>query len=222
MNGIDCDCTERICTFEDYIDALRWLWKNENSYRTLITDTCDWLEELIFQSVAKEFAVKLNRPIDYVEDIGYGKGYEAVESRWRQVIDATTYLWERGYHVVFTCHSKIAKFKSPEGESYDYYAPSINDKGSDIICQWCDEVLFAKYRTVTRKVDEGFGTKRNIAIGQTERILCTQESPSHVGKNRLGLPAEMSLDFAEFEPFIGNINGMVVSGSSKKKVQQDG
>ena len=216
VNGLNCDSTERIKDLGGYIAAISWAITNENSYQTIITDTCDWVEKLIFKAVAEEAGKKT------IEDIGYGKGYEAVERCWRRIIDGLAMLWESGRHIVFTCHSKIAKFRSPEGDSYDYYSPAIHEKGSDILCQWCDEVLFAKYRIITRSVDEGFGNKRNIAIGQTERILCTQESPSHVGKNRLGLPAEMSLDFSDFMPFVGNINGLVVSGSSKKKVQDNG
>lgn len=214
-NNIECDSTERITTLEAYHGALAHVINNETEYQSIITDTVDWLEKLIFTHVAGLAGKKT------VEEIGYGKGYEMVELQWRRLITGWSMIWESGRHLVFSCHSKISKFKQPEGEAYDYYSPAIHDKGSEIICQWCDEVLLAKYKVGTRQIDEGFGTKRNIAYGG-ERVLCTQEAATHVAKNRLGLPPEMSLDFSEYQEFIGNINGLVTNGSSKKKVVNNG
>jgi len=209
VGGIDVDATERRTELAEVIGDVSWLIQNENPYRTIVIDTADWLEKLIFSEVAKK-AGKTT-----VEEIGYGKGYELVEHNWRRLLNGLTMLWASGRHIIFVCHSKVAKYKNPDGDSYDYHAPAMHDKGSEIVQQWCDEVLFCHYRTLTRTVEEGYGNKRAIAVGGTERFICCQEAATHVAKNRLGMPAEIPMSFEEYAKFLGNINGLVINGSSK-------
>lgn len=216
LNDLEIDSTPRIKTLEEMHGAMSWLIQNPNDYQTIVIDTLDWLEKLIFTHVAAKAGKQT------IEEIGFGRGYEQVEANWRRIITGLSLMWDAGRHIVMTCHSKIAKYKPPEGESYDYHSPSLHDKGSDIMCQWCDEVLFCKYKVHTRTIDEGFGARRNIAVGGTERVMMTQEAATHVAKNRLGLPAEIAADFAIIREAMGDIRGMVNEGSSKRKVPANG
>lgn len=216
INDLDVHSTKRYTTLEEFHGCLSDLIRQEHEYETIVIDTLDWLEKLIFTHVAKQ----ANK--NCVEEIGFGKGYEQVEHNWRRIINGLSMLWDRGLHIVMTCHSKIAKFKQPEGESYDYHSPALHDKGSEIMCQWCDEVLYGRYRVVTRSIDEGFGARRNIAIGGSERVIMTQEAATHVAKNRLGLPTEIPADFEVMREKMGDLRGLINNGSSKRKVPANG
>ncbi len=222
-NDLDVDSTARLTTLDAVIGSMSWLIQNENDYETIVIDTLDWLEKLIFTHVAAEYGRKAGKQnITCVEEIGFGKGYEMVEHNWRRIINGLSMLWDSGRHIVMTCHSKVAKYKPPEGESYDYHSPALHEKGSDIMCQWCDEVLYAHYKVHTRTVEEGFGAKRNIAIGGTDRVIQTQEAATHIAKNRLGLPKEIPAEFSVIEAAMGDLRGLVNNGSSKRKVANNG
>lgn len=237
LGDIECDKTDRLTDFGDIVTAISWLCTEPHKYQTVVIDTADWLEKLVFRAVAKDKGKAT------IEDIGFGKGYDGAAEKWQFLISGLTHLWRqpcdqfpngRGMHVVFTCHLKIAKFADPAGETYNYYSPDLNEKGSGCICQWCDEVLFATTKVYTITKDEGFGSKRTIAVDSDQRILLTHESPSRVAKERLGLAPEVpfSLPF-DFDGIIGkhlrtslavagNISGVVVEGSSKSESKKAG
>ncbi len=68
--------------------------------------------------------------------------------------------------------------------------PRLHRLASQVIQEWCDEVLFATFKVYTKQTDEGFDRKRSQGIGTGERIIRTVERPAHVAKNRLNLPEE--------------------------------
>jgi len=233
VGDLDVESTDVIRSVTEFVGCLVHL--AESPYETIVVDTADWLEKLIFAEVAGAAGKKT------IDDIGFGKGYQAVELRWKEIIDGFTYLWLQGRHVVMTCHETIEKFTNPEGDSYNYWRPSLHLKGSGCVTEWCDEVLFVRYRTNTIQKDEGFGTKRAIAIGGKERFIVANKSAACEAKNRLGMPDELPATFeslAHFMPAVergeqvaqpapeppkpkGNIAGVVAEGSSKAKIRQE-
>lgn len=231
IGDLDCDSTGVIRSVSEFYQWLMHLV--ETDYETIVIDTADWLEKLIFAEVAAEANKKT------IDDIGYGKGYQSVELKWKSLFDGFAFLWGQNRHIVFTCHEMIEKFVNPEGDSYNYWRPSLHVKGSGCVTEWCDEVLFLRYRTNTITKEEGFGAKRAVAIGGKERFMCCTKSAAHEAKNRLGMPDELPPTFESIarylppvqfqgkrlaaavesgKPAKGNITGIVRDGSSKSNV----
>jgi hypothetical protein len=179
-------------TYADVLGALGELYTERHDYRTVVIDSLDWLERLIWADVCRK------RGVESVEDIGYGKGYVFALTQWREVLSGLDALrnlpGERGMSVILIAHAAIEKFANPETDTYDRYAPRLQKLASAMVQEWADEVLFAGYRVHTKSTDEGFNRKRAVGIGAGERILRTTERPAHVAKNRLNLPDEMPLD----------------------------
>ena len=220
IGDIDCDSTDVLRNLEEFYQAL--VAVSGSQYETVVVDTIDWLEKLIFAVVAK------NAGKATVEDIGFGRGYQAVEQQWQDLLKGFTYLWQSGKHVLFTCHEQIEKFVNPEGESYNYWRPSLHAKGSGCITEWCDEVFFLRFKVNTITKDEGFGAKRAIGIGGTDRVIKTTKTAGYEAKNRLGLPDEIAPTFDAIRPYLpraveakpqGNISGIVTNGTSKPQGQ---
>lgn len=225
VGDLEVDSTSVIKSVTDFMGCLVGVW--DTDYETIVIDTVDWLEKLIFNEVAKEAGKKT------IDDIGFGKGYQAVEQKWKALFEGFAALWGQGRHIVFTCHEVIEKFSNPEGDSYNYYRPSLHLKGSGCVTEWCDEVLFLRYKVATIQKDEGFGNKRAIAIGGKERVIVCNKQATVEAKNRLGMPDELS-SFSDLQKYLpkvgtqatvkpvetkatGNIAGIVVDGSSKKQ-----
>jgi phage nucleotide-binding protein len=225
IGDLDVDSTEVIRSITDFMGCM--IGASETDYETIVIDTVDWLEKLIFADVAQKAGKKT------IDDIGFGKGYQAVEQQWKSLFDGLSYLWQQGRHIVFTCHEQIEKFTNPDGDSYNYWKPALHIKGSGCVTEWCDEVLFVRYRTLTRQMDEGFGNKRSIAIGGKERVIVCNKSATVEAKNRLGMVDEIS-SFADLQKYLpivskqtvaapapsqekpaGNIAGVVKNGTSK-------
>ena len=216
LNDIDCEKTDKLNSLSEYQNALVELY--QSGYETIVTDTVDWLEKHIFAAVAAK-AGKAT-----IDDIGFGKGYQAVEAVWQSLINSYSSLWNQGRHIVFTCHETIDKFANPDGDSYNFWRPSLHLKGSGCLSEWCDEVLFLKKKTIVVNKDEGFSKSRGVAV-DGGRVIVTSKQATCEAKNRLGLPIEVPHNFealkigpVKFRPSeAGNISGIVVDGSSKEK-----
>lgn len=216
LDDIDCTSTDLFTTYTEAKAALTAFVLEEHSYDYLVVDTVDWLEKLIHKEVASE-AKK-----ESISDIGYGNGYKKAMFYWDKLLYGfDTLRRQKNMGIILLAHCDIKKFDSPEADSYDRYQPALHTTAAALLQEWCDEVLFASYRVNVRKEDQGYDKTRAIAMGDGERYIRTRETPAMLAKNRLDMPSEIPMPkeggFAEYSKFFpGNIEGIVVDGSSKK------
>ena len=197
LGEIDCDKFPLAATFDDVMNALTALYTDDHEYRTVVIDSLDWLERLIWAEVCSI------KKIENIEDIGYGKGYLLALTQWRIFLEALSALRsDRDMTVILIAHARIERFENPETDAYDRYVPRLHKVASAVIQEWCDEVLFATYKVHTKQVDKGFNRKRTQGLGSGERVLRTSERPAHVAKNRLRLPAEIDLEWNAYASFL--------------------
>jgi hypothetical protein len=215
LAAIECERFPLARRYADVIAALGELYSQPHEYRTLVLDSLDWLERLIWADVCEK------RGVESMEDIPYGKSYVFALTQWREVLAGLDALRnERGMNIVPIAHAQIERFANPETDTYDRYSPRLQKQASALVQEWCDEVLFATYKVHTKTVNEGFDRKRVQGIGTGERIVRTTERPAHVAKNRLGLPEEIPLDFRIYaafvrgeEPLTTNVNESTEQGA---------
>ena len=202
LGEIDCDKLPLTESFEQAIAALSELYTEKHPYRTIVVDSLDWLERLIWADVCKK------RNVESIEDVGFGKGYVFALTQWREFLAGLEALRnDRAMMVVLVAHARIERFENPETETYDRYVPRLHKLAAAVMQEWCDEVLFATYRVHTTKTEEGFNRKRTHAIGTGERILRTVERPAHLAKNRLNLPEELPLDWNAYAEHLPKAKG---------------
>ena len=188
LGGITCDSFPLAKCTDDVFTALSELLAEQHDYRTVVIDSLDWLERMIWDDVCAEFGVKSIEKADG----GYGKGYSYTLPRWRKVLNALDGLREqRGMAVILLAHTKSEKFQTPEDSAYDRFAPRLHKLASALIQEWCDEVFFATYTAIT--------DPKKVKGQAPERVMRTCEGPTHVAKNRLSMPAELPLEWAAYD-----------------------
>jgi len=196
LGEIDCDRFPLTQSFDMAMQALSELYTAEHDFRTVVVDSLDWLERLIWADVCQQ------RSVENIEDIGFSKGYTFALTQWREFLTGLDALRnDRRMTIVLLAHSRIERYENPETETYDRYVPRLHKHASGLIQEWCDEVLFATYQVHTKVNDEGFGRKKAKGIGSGERVIRTTERPAHVAKNRLNLPDELPLNWNEYARF---------------------
>lgn len=197
LDDIEADKLPLATSYADFMGSLGQLYTEEHEYKSLVVDSLDWLEQLIWQEVCRV------RRIQSIEDVGYGKGYILAVDTWRKVLEALGSIrQERGMAVILLAHSKIETFKNPEGDDFDRYQPRLHKFAAAVIQEWCDEVLFATYQTYTKAQSTGFGQTTAKGVGSGARVLKTTERPSHQAKNRLGLPDELPFSWDAYAHFL--------------------
>jgi hypothetical protein len=203
LGEIDCHKFPVATSFDEVMQSLAALYNEDHPYRSVVIDSLDWLERLIWAKVCA------TRQVATIEDIGYGKGYTFALSHWRDVLDGLSALRDhRGMTVILIAHAKIERFDNPETEAYDRYVPRLHKTAAAMVAEWCDEVLFATYRVFTKSTEEGFNQKRVQGLGSGERVLRTTEHPAHLAKNRLNLPDELPLVWADFAKYLTAANAI--------------
>jgi len=196
LGQIDCHKFPLAQAFDDVIQALGALYSEEHDYQTVVIDSLDWLERLIFDAVCRDYGAKSIEKVDG----GYGRGYQHALARWREILDGLDALHrERRMIVILLAHAKVERYEDPETSGYDRHVPRLNRYAAALITEWSDIVAFATRRFRVESETTGFNRERGIAqpIGKDggERILRTVGGPSCVAKNRYSLPAELPLDW---------------------------
>jgi len=193
LGEIDCAKFPLARGFNDVMAALGELREQNHEFETVVVDSLDWLERLIWQEVCTA------ENVSNIEKIGFQKGYTFALNYWRRFLDGLDALrFDRpsgvGMAVVLIAHTKIEKFQTPEDSAFDRFTPRLHKLAASIVMEWCDEVFFATYPTATdpKKV-------RNVT--EPERVMRTCEGPTHVAKNRLKMPYELPLEWAAYEYF---------------------
>src|SRR5690606_1963689 len=92
--------------FKEVLQAIEELRTSKHEFETLVIDSLDWLESLVWEQVCTEHNWRT------IEDPGYGKGYVVAVSEWKKMMQALSRLRdERGLNIVLIghCHVKTAK-----------------------------------------------------------------------------------------------------------------
>ena len=205
LSEIECDKFPLAKRFEDVQGVLLELYSEQHDYQTVVIDSLDWLERVIWDELCQQHHVTSIEKVDG----GYGKGYTHALTYWRQILDSLDRLrLERGMIVVCIAHAKIEKFEDPEASAYDRYSPRLHKHACALVSEWCDAVLFATRKIRVQSEDAGFNRKRGIAFGLGkdggDRVLRTIGGPSCVAKNRYSLPEELPLSWPDFMAVLTN------------------
>lgn len=200
-------------SWDDIIKTIDELIADSHGYKTLVIDTLDWMEPMLYTHVCTKAGYK------NIEDFGYGKGYVVAQQEARQLIVRLEKLNFAGMNIMLLAHSIVKTVNNPAGDNYDRYEGKMNAKIGGLFKEWCDVILFAHFDMYTKK--DGTRTK---AFGGDGRIVQTTHSAAWDAKNCFGLPEVMPLDMVAIleaitqgQPqdvealkaeFMGYVNGM--------------
>ena len=186
LDRIDCNSFPLCRTFDEMMSYLKALKDEKHDYQTLVIDSLDWAEKLVFAHVCKQFGAKNIEKADG----GYARGYEHALTYWDQMIDTMRPLREeKGMIIILLAHAKVEKHNDPESAEFDRFSPKLHKKANALWCEWCDAILLA-----TRE----FGAAKGEKSGG-KRILRCIPSATCNAKNRYNLPEIMPL---EWEPLM--------------------
>lgn len=181
-------------SFDDLKSALGTLCKEDHGFQTVVIDSLDWAERLIWDHTAKRLGK------DSIEDIGYGKGYIEALTEWRQLLRGLDWLRDnKGMSIVVICHAQAVRITPPDGEAFDVYALKLHKHAMGVAQEWADLIGFAKLKQIVKKEDLGFDKKHRRAVSVAgERELILGHNPAYVSGNRWGLDT-LPLDWSAYE-----------------------
>lgn len=178
-------------SFDEVLEAIGSLCEGEHEFKTLVIDTVDWLEPMVWEAVCRK------NSWESIEAPGYGKGYTAATDEWRRLLVALDRLRsKRGMEVILLAHASIRTFQNPLGPDYDRYEVKLHKGAAALVREWCDTNLFAIHEEFGGTDKSGKPTKKGVSTGR--RVVHTERTAAWHAKNRHGLPPELALDYAEY------------------------
>lgn len=199
LGSIDIEHFPLAKSYGEVMEAFAALYTEDHDFETLIVDSLDWLEPLIWAEVCNR------NKWSTIEDAGYGKGYLAAVDVWREYLDAVNGLRDdKGMAVIQIAHTEIRRFDSPETEPYDRYGIKLHKRASELVQEHADMVLFANWKVSVAKTDTGFNKKVARGVGAGARVLYTEERPAYLAKNRHRLPPELPLEWSSLTEAMSN------------------
>ena len=197
-------------SFGAVMDQLAYVLGHPDQIGTVVIDTVDWLEKLLFKAVCEE------KKIQNIEDLGYGKGYVYAKQKMQGLLELLDSIIGRGVHVVLVCHSMIRKFELPdEMGSYDRYVLKLNEKNiSPLIKEWVDMLLFVNYKTDIVTTSDG---KTKKGKGGQKRVMYANHNACWDAKNRFGLPDEMPFEYDQIAELFGEAKPVEATSAEEEE-----
>lgn len=175
-------------TYEEVLGAIADLTNNPHAFRTLVIDTADSLEALMWAHIVK----RDHAGEGTIEDFGYGKGYNIAVDEWRGLAHRLNRLrTARQMAIIILAHTQIRTFKNPDAADYDRYQLRVHDKAGGFLKEWADVTGFVMFESGAKAEKKGARAK---GWTTNRRLLKLQRDASFDAKSRIPLPAEVELD----------------------------
>ena len=175
-----------LSSYPDVRDALAALGGEPHDHATVVLDSLDKLEGLIWADVC----ATNNWPS--IEAPGYGRGYVIPDRWWRDFLAALDWLRrERGLTIVLLAHSSIETISDPRASSYTSYQLRLHKRARGLVQDEMDAIAFLATDVAVISENAGFNKKRTRADGGSTRWLHFEGRPAFVAKSRFDLPPKI-------------------------------
>ena len=185
--GVDVATFGLLPSYGALMEGMGSLAQEEHEFKTLILDSVDGLEPMIWRETC------VRNQWESIETPGYGKGYLAADIIWNEFMTGCDYLRrEKGMTIILIAHSDVKTFDEPGKVPYSRYDLRMHKRGAAILTDRCDYILFVGSKTEIKEVDAGFNKKHAHAEGGGARWIFTDSRPAFIAKNRsASMPAQL-------------------------------
>lgn len=172
----------KIESWNDMLKACALLAKEKHEFETIVIDTIDIAYDLCLEHVCRGLKGKDGRPVTHPSDLGYGKGWQAVNSEFKRVLTRLAML---PFGLILISHSKVQEIETRTGK-FDKIVPTCGN--AKMVLAMADMVLFADMDVVK--------SKHNLSH---KRVLRTKPTVTYDAGDRTGrLPETIPLDYQSF------------------------
>jgi hypothetical protein len=180
----------KVETWAQLKDQLKAIRDDEHDFKTLVIDTMDALEQVAQKEIlaGKDAGKTMAQALG-----GYGKAYEKMADMFLEIRDdfLVPIREKRAMVIVILCHSEKVKNEDPiTVTSYDHYQTALHKKVKPIFEDWVSGIFFITHRVVRAENSAG----KEYAEGDGNRVIYTEERPSHIAKNRFDLDYEIEYE----------------------------
>src|SRR5690606_16789171 len=121
-----------ITDLNDVFGVFEELLTTEHDFQTVIIDSLDGLEPLVWRATCARLGV------NSIEEPGYGRGYIEADTEWSEYLSAVGALSAAGINVVQLAHPEIVRCDSPTSDPYSRYTVKLNKRTNALVRERAD------------------------------------------------------------------------------------
>ena len=213
LGNLEVDTFPLIESFDQVMDALTVLYKEEHAFRWVVIDSLSALEPLIWDKVVSDVnsgaieLAKKDKPketLRRLEDMGFGKGYVIALDYWTRLLTALQALaGDRGIGSILIAHTDVVKTSTPETDTFERSQIKLHKRAFQLVYERADVIGYAAPKIFTSnetlgKDFQGADKVRKRGTSSGERLLHLSDHPAYVAKNRYALPDALPLQWSPF------------------------
>jgi len=183
--GVKVSTPGEIDSFESVMGIFGELYSEDHDRKTVIVDSLDGLEPYMWAEACRR------NGWSSIEEPGYGKGYIAVDSVWREYIRAIEALAKKGIMIVQIAHHEIVRFDSPIADPYSRYQIKLHKRASALVQESSSVIGFINFRTSLKEKEVGFNKTISRQVGSGDREIHLEERPGFTAGNRFNMPSSI-------------------------------
>jgi Cdc6-like AAA superfamily ATPase len=204
--NLELDSFGILSTYDDVMSAVGALYAEDHAFNTVAIDSLDKFEPIVWQAVCEA------NKWENIESPGYGKGYTAADSFWRDFLGGLNALRnDRGMTIALIAHSDVGRFDDPRTASYSRFDIRLHKRALAIVEDEMDLMIFLNQEATVKEENLGFNKKRQHAEGGIQRWMYVEGRPSLNAKNRYGMPPKFPYKKGEgfnvLAPYLPHMNG---------------
>lgn len=197
-----------LTSYNDVIEAIGALYTDTHTYQNVVLDSLDKLEPLVWAATCQAQSPAW----DSIEAPGYGKGYIAADSFWRDLIEGLNALRrDRGMCVTLIAHSEVGRFDDPRTASYSRFDIRLHKRALGIVEDEADLIICLNQEAGIKEEKQGFGKARAHAEGGVQRWMYLEGRPSMNAGNRYGMPPKIPYikgqGYSQLAKYFPHVNG---------------
>ncbi len=182
----------RLTSYDQLMEALAALYTEDHNKKTLVIDSLDKLEPLVWAKLCAD------NQWGNIETPGYGRGYVMADAYWRDLLEGANALRrDKNMGIVYIAHSSIETVNDPTTASYSQYNIRLHKRAIGAFQDECDAIFFINQDVTLKQNDPkakaGTGT-RVRADGGGNRFIHMTPRPAYIAKNRYGLPDRLQYE----------------------------
>lgn len=166
-------------SFNEFHENMKEAASHVSEYKTLVIDSLDWLEGLIWKQLCEEEGVA---SIDSVGK-GFGRGYVAAAAKIEGILRSLNWFTTKGLHLIMICHDQMIRVEDSENPPYDRVSLRLHKAAAGKVVEFADEVFYLRTKITIEE-----GERSNKARGGKVREMVCCNRPAILAKNRLRMP----------------------------------
>jgi hypothetical protein len=197
LGDIDVDVFPLARKFGDVIESIEYLLNESHEYKTVVIDSLDWLEKLLWVRVC-EIGDDKGRKMKTMDMFGFSKGYEKAVGMFFKFCRHLDKLCDKGMMVILISHTGVERINGPLHDEYTKYSIDIHKKSAPVFREWADFILYSSVEVITVEGDSG----KNKAKTTGKYQIFTSSNPAYDAKSHADIPSVLPMPKANpFKPF---------------------